>query len=600
MAKKEAAQAEGDAPGTADTLAPTLDDLQHWTGVIGRAQQLMLEYAATQAAKAPAGFAMPDISKLLAMPDPATISFDPARLVDAQADFWKDSLTLWQRLLDPATAGSALAVTPDRRFAAPQWQDNPLFDLIRQSYQLLSDHMVRTVGAVDGLSDKQRDQLLFATRIFTDAIAPSNFLATNPLALEKIMATRGESLIRGLENLLSDLGRGQLTHSDRNAFVMGETIAATPGKVIYETPLFQLIHYMPTTPRVAAVPLLIFPPWINRFYVLDLNPKKSFVRWAVGQGLSVFMVSWKSADESLSTIALDDYVAAQIEAIDVVRDLLRVEQVHAIGYCVAGTTFAATLALLQARNEAGKVASATFFTAQVDFASAGDLSLFVDDKQLDLVAELAGGKGYLDGRYLAASFNLLRGRDLIWNYVVQNYLMGEDYPAFDLLHWNGDTTNLPATWHLSYLRDFYRDNLLVRPGGIVVAGTPIDLTTVMTPAYIQAGREDHIAPAESVWKITEHLGGPLRFVLAGSGHIAGVVNPPEAMKYQYWTSDEPAASLTDFVAQARETKGSWWPDWRAWLTARDDREVPAKGARIPGKGRYKAIEDAPGRYVSQR
>jgi len=593
------AQTEVETPGIADMLAPTLVDMQHWTGVIGRAQQLMLEYAVAQAAKAPTGFSLPDFSKMLAVPQP--IGVDASRLADAQADFWTDSLALWQRFLAPvANTPAATAKPDDRRFAAPQWQDNPLFDLIRSSYQLLSDHMVRAVGAVEGLTTKQRAQMLFATRAFADAIAPSNFLATNPLALEKIVATRGDSLLKGLENLLADLARGQLTHSDGSSFVLGETIAATPGKVIYETPLFQLIHYAPTTERVATIPLVVFPPWINRFYILDLNPRKSFVRWAVEQGLSVFMVSWKSADETLAAITLDDYIAAQIEAIDVVRDLLGVEGVHAIGYCVAGTTFAATLALLHARGEAAKVASATFFTAQVDFSSAGDLSLFVDDQQLERIAELASGKGYLDGRYLAASFNLLRGRDLIWNYVVQNYLMGEDHPAFDLLHWNGDTTNLPALWHIAYLRDLYRDNLLVTPGGISVAGTPINLSTVTTPSYVQAGREDHIAPAESVWKITEHFVGPLRFVLAGSGHIAGVVNPPEAMKYQYWTSDTLATSLADFVAQARETKGSWWPDWRAWLTEQDGRTVAAKGARIPGKGKRKAIENAPGRYVSQR
>ena len=586
---------EGDTVIAAGMLTPTLDELQHWTGVIGRAQQLMLEYAVTQATRAPA--TLPDFSKLLTVTPPASFAVDPTKLVDAQADFWKDSLTLWQRFLNPGSTASPDAPVADRRFAAPQWQASPLFDLIRQSYQLLSDHMVRSVDAVEGLSDKQRNQMLFVTRAFADAIAPSNFLATNPLALEKIVATRGESLIKGLENMLADLGRGQLTHADRAAFVLGETIAATPGKVIFETPLFQLIHYAPTTARVATIPLVVFPPWINRFYILDLNPKKSFVRWAVEQGLSVFMVSWKSADESLAATILDDYVAAQIEAIDVVRDLLGVAAVHAIGYCVAGTTFAATLALLTARGEAAKVASATFFTAQVDFASAGDLSLFIDDAQLGLVAELAGDKGYLDGRYMAAAFNLLRGRDLIWNYVVQNYLMGEDYPAFDLLYWNGDTTNLPAAWHLSYLRDLYRDNLLAKPGGISVAGTPIDLTTVTTPSYVQAGREDHIAPADSVWKLTEHLAGPLRFVLAGSGHIAGVVNPPDAQKYQYWTSDTPAASLAEFVAQARETKGSWWPDWRAWLAAIDDGTVAATRARIPGRGKRKAIEDAPGRYV---
>jgi polyhydroxyalkanoate synthase len=350
---------------------------------------------------------------------------------------------------------------------------------------------------------------------------------------------------------------------------------------------------------VLETPLVIFPPWINRFYVLDLRPEKSFINWAVDQGLSVFVVSWKSADASMKEVTWDDYVTAQIDAIDTIRDALGVDGVHAIGYCVAGTTLAATLAVLAARGEAEKVRSATFFTAQVDFAQAGDLRLFVDDEQLKLIESLSPD-GFLDGRYMAATFNLLRGRDLIWNYVTNNYLLGQDYAPFDLLHWNGDTTNLPAKWHLSYLTDLYRDNLLVQPGALSVAGTPIDLTRVTTPAYVQAGREDHIAPAESVWKITDHFAGPLKFVLAGSGHIAGVVNPPAAGKYRYWTNDVPAKTLDAFVAGAKETRGSWWPDWIGWIREHGDKEVPAKGARRPGTGKLTAIEDAPGSYVRQR
>lgn len=584
--------------GALATIRPTLEELQHWTGVMGRAQQMILDYIARQNIQPAEQRPLPDLAKLL---PPASIHFgiDPQTLMDAHADFWKDSLTLWQRLLNPAVAAPPDA-NEDRRFAAPQWREHPLFDMLRQSYQLISSHMLRSVEAIEGLNGKQREQLRFAMRSFTEAMAPCNFTLTNPQALEKAFSTRGESMLKGLENLLGDLARGQLTQSSPSAFELGRNIAVTPGKVIHETPLFQLIHYAPVTKSVATIPLVIFPPWINRFYILDLNPKKSFVHWALEQGLSVFMVSWKSADESLASVSLDDYVAAQIEAIDVVRDLLGVEAVHSIGYCVAGTTLAATLALLAARGEADKVATATFFTTQIDFSAAGDLALFVDDTQLDLVSGLSGDKGYLDGRYMAATFNLLRGRDLIWNYVVQNYLMGEDYPAFDLLHWNSDITNLPAAWHQAYLRDFYRDNLLVRPGGIHVAGVPIDLRRVTTPTYVQAGRDDHIAPPESVWKITEHFSGELRFVLAGSGHIAGVVNPPSAGKYQYWTCDEPAASLEAFKAHARETKGSWWPDWIDWIRAHDGEMVAATRARLPGKGKRKPIEDAPGRYVAQR
>ena len=400
--------------------------------------------------------------------------------------------------------------------------------------------------------------------------------------------------------MLADMEKGQLTHTDGTKFELGRNIAATPGKVIHETPLYQLIHYAPSTAQVLETPLIIFPPWINRFYILDLSPEKSFVKWAVDQGISVFLVSWKSADASMKDLIWDDYIIdGQIDAIDTVRDLLGVESVHAIGYCVAGTTLAATLALLAARGEADKVASATFFTAQVDFSQAGDLSLFVDDDQMKLVEQLSS-QGFLDGRYMAATFNLLRGRDLIWNYVVNNYLLGMDYPPFDLLYWNGDTTNLPARWHKDYLTQLYRDNLLVSPGAISVAGTPIDLRSVRTPAYVQAGKEDHIAPLKSVWKLTEHFAGPVRFLLAGSGHIAGVINPPAARKYQYWACDEAQPTLDAFLDKATETKGSWWPDWRAWLDGIDSRTVPAKGARMPGEGKLKALEDAPGRYVKAR
>jgi polyhydroxyalkanoate synthase len=320
----------------------------------------------------------------------------------------------------------------------------------------------------------------------------------------------------------------------------------------------------------------------------------------VAQGLTVFVVSWKSADASMKDIVWDDYILrGQIDAIDTVRELLDVESVHTIGYCVAGTTLATTLALLAARKQASKVKSATFFTAQVDFSQAGDLSLFVDEELLKLVKTLSS-EGYMDGRYMAATFNLLRGRDLIWNYVVNNYLLGQDYPPFDLLYWNGDTTNLPAKWHQAYLTDLYRDNKLVQPGAIRIDGTPIDLRKVKTPSYVQAGREDHIAPPESVWKITEHFSGPIRFLLAGSGHIAGVVNPPSAGKYQYWTCERKMPSLADFIACAKETPGSWWPDWIDWIESLGNDAVAATGVRTPGNGRLPALENAPGRYVRSR
>ena len=566
--------------------ARLLDEMAHWTGVIGRAQQLLMEHGATVALK-------------LADDTAAGLAATPAAadaLAAAPAALWNRTLAFWQQLLPAAETPAA---AKDRRFQAPQWQE-PVFDLIRQSYQTMADRLLATAAETPGLDARQREQLRFATQSFVDAMSPANFALTNPQVIERIVDTRGQNLVTGLERMLKDAAEGKIRHVGEGAFEVGRNIATTPGKVIHETPLYQLIHYAPTTDKVQTTPLLIFPPWINRFYILDLSPQKSFVRWAVEQGLSVFLVSWKSADAAMAETTMDDYVLrGQLDAIDTVATLLDVPAVHVVGYCVAGTALAMLLAWLAAKGEAAKVASATFFTAQVDFSGAGDLSLFVDDAQLKLIENVAQD-GYLDGRYMAATFNLLRGRDLIWNYVVNNYLLAEDYAPFDLLHWNGDVTNLPAGWHKAYLQNFYRDNLLVQPGGLNVDGVPIDLSRVATPTYVQAGREDHIAPPESVWKLTHHFNGPLRFVLAGSGHIAGVVNPPSANKYQYWTNEQPAETLDQFVAGAIEHKGSWWPDWLQWIGTRAGGEEPATGARIPGGGALSAIEDAPGRYVRTR
>ena len=508
-------------------------------------------------------------------------------------------LDAWGQMLAPvATAGRGAVDPRDKRFAGPEWE-HPVFDLMRQGYSLMADTMMKSVAQLPGLDDDQRQRAEFAMRSLVEAMSPANSPFTNPVALNKAIETNGQSLATGFQHLLRDFGAGQLSHVAEGAFEVGRNIATTPGKVIHETPLFQLIHYAPTTDKVLATPLVIFPPWINRYYILDLTPEKSFIRWAVDQGLSVFMVSWKSADATMKDVIWDDYIAAQIEAIDAIRDVLGVPAVHTIGYCVAGTTLAATLAVLAEKGDANKVASATFFTAQVDFSEAGELLNFIDDNYLQMI-DAVSGEGYLDGRFLAAAFNQLRGKDLIWGPVAKHYLLGKDYPAFDLLHWNGDVTNLPAKWHKAYLCDLYRDNKLVQPGAISALGVSIDLSKVKTPAYIQAGREDHIAPLASVWKLTEHFSGPIDFILAGSGHIAGVVNPPAANKYGYWTNDAPLTSLDDFIADATEHKGSWWPNWIDWIRDRDAKDVSAKAARIPGEGKLKAIEDAPGRYVRTR
>ena len=579
---------------------PTLEDWQHWTLVMGRAQQMLMEFWAASLKKdqpfpawSPPAFGFGD--------GPAAT--DPMALMTAGAQAWAKGLETWGKMLGGVTPAPAPEEKErkDRRFAAPEWRENPIFDTIRQTYLRVSDQLLGTVDEIEGLDAGSREKLRFATRSFVDAMSPSNFALTNPQVLKRTIETRGENLLKGLANMLKDIAAGQLTQTKPGVFEVGRNLATTPGKVVKQTPLYQLIQYTPTTDQVMKTPVVIFPPWINRFYILDLSPEKSFVKWCVDQGISLFMVSWKSADESIADAALDDYVLkGQIDAIDTVRDLLDVEAVHAIGYCVAGTTLAATLAYLEAKGEAGKVRSATFFTAQVDFSEAGDLKLFTGDETMSLLDQLTKEKGYLDGRYMAATFNLLRGRDLIWNYVVNNYLLGEEPPPFDLLYWNSDTTNLPASWHRDYLETLYKGNKLAEKGGIKVAGTPVDIDAVKTPTYIQAGREDHIAPPQSVWKIMDHFAGPKRFVLAGSGHIAGVVNPPAAQKYQYWVNESDAATLDEFVEAAEEHKGSWWPDWLAWLKQQDGEMVKAAGARIPGAGKLKAIEDAPGSYVKAR
>jgi polyhydroxyalkanoate synthase subunit PhaC len=593
-------QAAAGSPAALSGTAPlTPEEAQHWMRVGAQLQGLWLQFLTEQATRPQNALAYLDPGRWMAFAQRWAKQM-PFADPEKQKELWEEGLAVWQAVLGAQgigpQAGRAELPRHDKRFADPRWRAHPAFALIHQTYLFLAERLSEMVEEMDGLPRDQREKLRFATKAITDAVSPANIPFLNPIVLERTLETRGENLVKGMEHLLADLRRGQLTHTDGASFVLGETIAATPGKVVFETELFQLIQYAPTTEQVLEVPLVIFPPWINRFYILDLNPKKSFVRWALEQGITVFMVSWRSADASMKDVVWDDYVRAQIAAIDHIRARLDVAAVHAIGYCVAGTTLAATLALLERRGQADKVKSATFFTAQVDFSEAGDLLHFVDDQQLAAIEGMSP-EGYLDGRYMAATFNLLRGTDLIWNYVVNNYLLGEDYPAFDLLHWNGDTTNLPSKWHLSYLRDLYRDNRLVEKDSLEVDGVAIDLSLVRTPAYVQAGREDHIAPPQSVFRLTGHFSGPVTFVLAGSGHIAGVVNPPEAQKYQYWTGDNAARSLDAFVAGATEHKGSWWPHWVEWLRAQDQTMLPAQGKRRPGEKGDAVIEDAPGRYV---
>lgn len=588
-------------------------DAKEWAKASGQMQKMWLEFVAERASNnAATSTAVPNLldPAQWLMISQSMLKQIPKGALNAQAKLAGETLQLWQSVLGSMAAGIGTdraieeSLSPalpkhDRRFSDPAWRNLPAFALLHQTYLMLAEYFQHSVTSMDGIAPAKRQQLQFAIGALAEAMSPSNFLLTNPVVMKRTVETRGQNLVRGMQHLITDLKRGQLTHTDPDAFTLGENLASTPGKVVFETGMYQLLQYTPLTKDVYKIPLVIFPPWINRFYILDLTAKKSFIKWAVDQGITVFVVSWKSADESMKDVIWDDYIRSQIEAVNHVRSRLNVASVHAIGYCVAGTTLAASLAVLARRGEADRVKSSTLFTTQVDFEKSGDLKHFIDNAQLDMLGKL-GDKGYIDGRYLAATFNALRGKDLIWNYVVNNYLLGEDYPAFDLLHWNGDVTNLPAQWHNAYLCDLYRDNKLVVPDALEADGTPIDLTQVNTPTFVQAGREDHIAPAESVWRITDHFAGPLEFVLAGSGHIAGVVNPPASNKYQYWLGDINAASLEEFIQSAEEHPGSWWPHWLEWLDAQAPDKVPATGKRKPGGRGDKVIEDAPGRYVKTR
>jgi polyhydroxyalkanoate synthase subunit PhaC len=613
--EKPGAGAAPAGQGAGQTAGPATD----WNAVTARLVAMWQDFARENSAVAASGMADP--SRWMDMAGQWMAQFMPAD-GDAGSQIFTDILALWETMIgqfmlatgkEGEPAGLLDLPRSDRRFADPLWRDNPVFAMLHQAYLMAAEQIMDAAAKAEGLPPERKMQLAFFTRLLTEALSPAHFPLTNPVVIERTLETGGENLVKGMSHFIADLQAGQLTHTDNKAFIIGENIAATPGKVVYESRLFQLIHYTPVTDKVLDVPLVIFPPWINRFYILDLSPKKSFVKWCLDHGISTFMVSWKSADASMADVGWEDYVAAQAEAIDVVRDRLKVPAVHTIGSCVAGTTLAATLAMLARRGEAEKVASATFFTAQVDFSEAGELKAFIDEQQMAAVDTLAS-EGFLDGRYLSLTFNLLRSPDLLWSYVINNYLLGEDYKPFDLLFWNGHGTNLPARFHREYLRQLYHQNLLVVPDAITLNGTPIDLRRVETPCYIQAGREDHIAPPQSVWKMTRQFSGPMEFMLAGSGHIAGVVNPPEAKKYQYWTLPDNRArtgkakgksgtaralpaTLDSFVEQAVENPGSWWDHWLGWIRDLDDGETNATGKRKPGGRGDTVIEDAPGRYV---
>jgi polyhydroxyalkanoate synthase len=570
-----------------------------------RSQRIVAEWLKRQAEEAPP-----------ASPDPlniggaflemtARLMANPAKLVQAQLGLWQDYMTLWQntarRIMGMQSEPVIEADPKDRRFKDEAWRENEIFDFIKQSYLLSARYVQNVVKQVDGLDPQTAQKVDFYARQFVDAMSPSNFLLTNPEVLRKTAETGGENLLRGLRNLLTDLerGRGQLRikMTDMDAFRIGENIAVTPGKVIYQNDLMQLIQYAPTTEEVLKRPLLIIPPWINKYYILDLRPKNSFVRWAVSQGHTVFMVSWVNPDERLAEKDFEDYLREGVlDALSAIEAATGETEVNAIGYCLGGTLLACALAYMAAHNDT-RIKSATFFVTLMDFRESGELNVFIDEEQLKLLEEKMNRRGYLEGSEMAHTFNMLRANDLIWSFVVNNYLMGNDPFPFDLLYWNSDSTRMPARMHSFYLRNMYRENKLVEPGGISLLGTPIDLRKVRVPAYFVSTREDHIAPWRATYRGTQLLQGPNRFVLAASGHIAGVVNPPEGGKYSHWINTELPESPEAWLAGATEIAGSWWPDWQRWVSALDKRLVKA---RIPGDGKLQPIEDAPGSYVKVR
>ncbi len=605
---KDTRMADPGKPDTVKTAAPMkLPDPavvgRSMADVAERSQRLVTDWLNRQSHEQPGLDPLNIGSAFMEMT--AKLMANPAKLVQAQIGFWQDTMSLWQnttrRMWGIESAPVIQADPKDRRFKDDAWKENEVFDFIKQSYLLSARYVQDVVTEVDGLEPKTAQKVDFYSRQFIDAMSPSNFLLTNPEVLRKTAETGGENLLRGLNNLLSDLerGRGKLTirMTDLDAFQIGENIGVSPGKVIYQNELLQLIQYSPTTETVLKRPLLVIPPWINKFYILDLRPKNSLVRYLVGQGHTVFMVSWVNPDERLSEMDFEDYMQhGVLDALGAIEQATGEREVNAIGYCLGGTLLASSLAYMADRGDS-RIKSVTFFVTMMDFQEAGELGVFIDEEQLQALERKMNERGYLEGSEMATTFNMLRANDLIWSFVVSNYLMGNEPFQFDLLYWNSDSTRMPARMHSFYLRRMYQQNLLREPGGIQLKGVPIDLSRVTVPTYFLSTREDHIAPWKSTYRGTQLLKGQNRFVLAASGHIAGVVNPPEGGKYSHWINPELPDGPDEWLEGATEMAGSWWPDWQRWVVAQGAEQVPA---RQPGDGKLTPIEDAPGSYVKLR
>lgn len=529
---------------------------------------------------------------------------DPHRALSAQAELWHSYMGLWsgavQRMMGQETEPTITPHPTDKRFSHPEWSENQFFDFVKQAYLLTARWAENMVERADDIDERTRHKAEFYIKQLTAALAPTNFVLTNPELLEETLASNGANLVRGMKMLAEDIetGKGDLKirQTDLSAFKVGENLAVTPGKVVFQNELIQLIQYAPATKEVLKRPLLIVPPWINKYYILDLSPKKSLIKWCVEQGHTVFVISWVNPDKSLADKTFEDYMREGIfAAMDAVERATGEKKMNAVGYCVGGTLLAVALAYMGSKRS-NRVASASFLTTQVEFTYAGDLKVFVDEEQLAALEKDMKEKGYLEGRHMAAVFDLLRANDLIWPYVINTYLKGEVPFPFDILYWNSDSTRVPAANHSYYLRECYLNNSIVK-GEMKLGGRKIDLGKVRMPIYNLATREDHIAPAKSVFLGSQFFGGPVRYVMSGSGHIAGVVNPPAQEKYCYWTGGPARGGFDDWLESAEEHPGSWWGDWQQWITSLHDKKVPA---RKIGSGKLKPIEDAPGSYVKAK
>ena len=527
---------------------------------------------------------------------------NPQKFVDMQMQFWNDWSDLWNESTKKFLGQDGKTLhqpdKTDKRFKSPLWDQSAYFDFIKQSYLLTSRWLESMVENTDGLDPETRKKVDFYTKQYINAVSPTNFVLTNPEVFEETIRTRGENLIKGLQHLLEDLerGRGELNISttDYNAFKLGENIATTPGKVVYQNDLMQLIQYEPSTDKVFKRPLLVVPPWINKYYILDLKPENSYVRWLVAQGHTVFIVSWVNPDKKLAQKKFEDYMQEGIlNALDQIEDITGQPDTNVLGYCLGGTLLSITMSWLKANDKSNRIASATFLTTLVDFEQAGEMKLFMDDNQLRLMNEDMADKGFLSADALKKTFSLLRANDLIWSFVINNYLMGREPFPFDLLYWNDDSTNMPAAMHSFYLRKLYGDNALINPGEITMKGTPIDIGNIETPCYFLSAREDHIAPWKATYATTQLIKSPHVFVLSASGHVAGVVNPPDKNKYCYWVADKTPPDCDQWLNSATQIDGSWWPHQVQWLTKFGNGETTPRIIKT-------FIEDGPGSYVKMK